>query len=156
VGDIEELRAELDALLDEKQVVEVTVRYGNAIDAHDWDRLRSCFTPDATANYHVPGGEALRGAEQIADFVRAGDEPLTATQHYITNHAVSVNGNRATATSYVLSQHFRRGAPGGSKFIVGGIYHDTLVRVDGAWQIAERDVQGVWTQGNRAVSFPDA
>jgi hypothetical protein len=85
--------------------------------------------------------------------MREGIELLTATQHYITNHAVSVSGDHAHSSCYVLAQHFLRGAEGGSKFMVGGIYSDELVRTAEGWQIARRDVRGVWTSGNRTIAL---
>jgi hypothetical protein len=155
VNELEQLRAKVAALIDERDVVAVTVRYATAIDTRDWPLLRSCFTEDVHADYGLASGTDLRGPDAIVEYMRPGIEILTATQHYITNPVVSISGDRAESTCYLFAQHFLRGMEGGSKYLVGGIYNDTLVRQPDGWKISLRNVAGVWTSGNRAISYRD-
>jgi 3-phenylpropionate/cinnamic acid dioxygenase small subunit len=153
VNEVEQLRTQLAALIDERDVVAVAVRYATALDNRDWDLLRSCFTDDVHADYGLASGTDLRGPDAIVDYMRPGIDILTGTQHYITNPVVSISGDRAESTCYVFAQHFLRGMEGGSKYLVGGIYDDSLVRCPDGWKIARRKVVGVWTSGNRAISY---
>jgi 3-phenylpropionate/cinnamic acid dioxygenase small subunit len=140
---------------DRCEVKDTVLRYATALDQRDWALLGTCFTTDVVADYHVPRGDALRSSSDLVDFLRSGVAHLDATAHYISNVVVSIVGNTATANSYVQAQHIRRGTPGGSKFLVAGIYHDQLRRADDGWRIAHRDAEGIWASGNRIVAFPD-
>jgi hypothetical protein len=136
------------ATLDDRQaIVELTHAYCWALDSGDWDALDRVFTPTATAEL---AGD-LTGVEQIKARVRAALEPLDASQHMVANQQVRVDGDRATCRTYLQAQHVRRAAEGGSTYMVGGRYHDQLVRTTDGWRIERRDLTILWTDGNPAV-----
>jgi ketosteroid isomerase-like protein len=147
----DELVRELRTLVDTQAVVQVTLRYATAIDSRDWDLFASCFAVDAVAHYHQPGQDDIHGRDAILAFMQAGIEPLTGTQHFVSNHVVSIDGDSATCVSYVASQHVRRKAEGGPLLMIAGIYRDQLQRIDNSWEITRRDAHGSWVAGNMAV-----
>jgi 3-phenylpropionate/cinnamic acid dioxygenase small subunit len=131
-------------LIDEQAVQAVLFRYASALDARDWARLRTCFTPDAVVTYEAIG--QLRGYEEVEALVRRVLGPLAATQHIVSNVEVVVDGDRATSRCNLQSMHVRE-TPSGDNFIVAGVYTDELRRTPDGWRIARRQLQRVWTQG---------
>ena len=117
-----------------QDIGELVVRYATAIDGRDWELLRSCFTPDCHASYEGIGEwddvEALVGF--MVD-VHAGMGP---TLHRISNVAVAVAGDRASARAYVDMVGM---APDGASGVTAiGRYEDEFVRAAGAWRICRR------------------
>jgi 3-phenylpropionate/cinnamic acid dioxygenase small subunit len=140
----------IQQLLDERAIIDVCVRYATAIDDRDWERLRSCFLPDAVGIYHAD--RPLTGYPAIEEAVRTAVTPLSRTQHLVTNFTVVLDGDRATSRCYLHAQHVRAGLPGGETFVIAGRYSDRLVRTDDGWRIRERRLDRWWTAGNPAVT----
>lgn len=141
-------RIEWRRLADRAEIVDVTVRYALALDTKDFDGLDDVFTPDARADLL----EDLEGREAIKARIRRAIEPLDRTQHLVGNHFVVVDGDRATCSSYLQSQHVRRAAEGGPNFIVAGRYEDRLIRTSNGWRIEFRRLSVWWTEGNAGVT----
>jgi hypothetical protein len=138
------VRAALAELLD---------RYAWACDSRDWDLLRSCFADECYADYHLPDGRGLTSPDAVAGFLTELFRPLTATQHFISNQRARLNGGRASGSCYVLAQHVRKGAEGGSRYLMGAMYHDEFTQTPDGWRISRHEGEGVWAEGNRAVLF---
>lgn len=141
---------ELRHLIDQQEIIAVTVAYTYALDAKQWDALDDVFTVDATAFLT----EELDGREAIKGRVRRALESLDLSQHMISNHDVRVDGDSASCRCYLQAQHVREAAPGPPNFIVAGRYDDRFVRTDGVWRIARRELTIMWTEGNPAVTRP--
>jgi hypothetical protein len=80
--------------------------------------------------------------------------PLDDSQHVVSTHQISVDGDTATCRCYLLAQHVRNGVPGGDNLMVGGRYEDTLVRTAVGWRISHRRLVTMWREGNPAVVRP--
>ncbi len=141
--------ADLNRLIDERNIVAVATDYTWALDEHRWDDLRNVFTPEATANLSSP--DSLVGVDAIIGRVRAALEPLDDSQHLVGNHRVVVDGDTATHRCYLHAQHIRRAANGGPTYIVAGRYEDELARTPDGWRITHRALIVMWTDGNTAV-----
>jgi 3-phenylpropionate/cinnamic acid dioxygenase small subunit len=145
---------ELQHMLDRQAIVDLTIAYCWAIDSHDWDTLRSqVFTADAVAIL----GDERKGVEAIVTRITRALSPLDASQHLVTNHQVTISGDRSTATSRCgfQAQHVRADAPNvdtlGCNYIVAGTYADRVVNTPDGWRIAHRTLTTVWTSGNPAI-----
>jgi hypothetical protein len=136
-------------IVDEQAIVNVCLRYGQALDQKDWEALRDCFVSDAVAEYEGIG--ACHGVDEIIALVRNGLQVLDRSQHLLTNFLIEVDGDRATSACYLQAQHVRSGTPGGSNFIIAGRYTDDVVRRPEGWRIALRRLEIWWTDGNQAV-----
>lgn len=147
------MSTDLMALLDEKAIVDVTIRYATALDTKDWQRLRECFTPDAVARYGVIADCA--GVDAIIEQVSGGMDYLAQTQHILTNHVVLLDGDSATCVCYLQAQHLRDNAKPSWNFIMAGQYSDSLVRTRDGWRISERALELWWTSGDPAVIAQD-
>jgi ketosteroid isomerase-like protein len=142
--------ADLRAIADKQEITEICYRYGLALDRRDWAALAALFTPDADAFYlDMP---PAHGYKAIEDTCRTALEPLSATQHLISNVVVRLDGDRAESTCYLQAQHVKTGTAGGDNFIIAGRYDDKLLRTPDGWRIRERRLQLIWTDGNPAVA----
>jgi 3-phenylpropionate/cinnamic acid dioxygenase small subunit len=137
---------------DRIQIGDLLTRYTVAIDKKDWSLLDTCFTPDAHLDYRSAGG--VEGAyPKVREWLERALAPFPMTQHFISNSTVELDGDRATARTYVLNpMGFPN--PDGSLhiFTVGAYYNDVLVRSRDGWRIAERVEEQAFLEG----SLPEA
>ena len=143
----------VQALLDERDIVQVALRYCRALDTKKWALLDDVFVADATADLGNP--VRLVGLDAIRGRIRTALELLDDSQHLVGNHEVVVDGNSATHRCYLQAQHVREAAIGGPNYIVAGRYEDRLVRTTAGWRIAHRTLVVMWTDGNLAVARGD-
>jgi hypothetical protein len=135
-------------LEDRLAIIELTHRYCWALDSKQLELLDTVFELDATAELR---SAPLEGLEAIRSRIHGALAPLDATQHTVTNHLITVDGNTATSRCYLHSQHVRAAAEGGELYVIAGRYEDELVRTPHGWRIAFRRLVGVWTDGNLEV-----
>lgn len=140
-----------DIYADRIAITDLAIDYTWSLDQHEFERLRNIFQPDATFNI---AGVPFVGIESIIAKISASLSPLDDSQHLISNHQITVNGDTATARCYLQAQHVRRAAEGGPNFIFAGRYEDDLVRTPEGWRIAKRSLIHMWTEGNPAVTRP--
>jgi SnoaL-like domain len=143
----------LQTLLDEREIVQVALRYCRALDTKDWPLLDDVFLPDSTAD--LSSGTLLVGIEPIRERIRTALGHLDDSQHLVGNHEVSVDGDAATHRCYLQAQHIRAAAAGGPNYIVAGRYEDRFVRAEAGWRIAHRTLTVMWTDGNVGVARGD-
>ena len=132
-----------DSLRDRFEITELISRYGNCLDAGDFEGLESLFAPDAvfrvvpdTGVPDLVGPGGIRAAiEKRWAAVHAGAQ----RRHVMTNVVVDmVDGNHATARTVLLVFEVAK-VPGSDVQAHGmGVYDDRLVRVEGSWRFAER------------------
>lgn len=120
---------------DRADIADVLIRYATGIDAKDWPLFRSCFTDDVHADYGATG--VWDGVDAITTWMAETHAPMPVTNHMITNIAITVDGDTATATSYVhvvLVINAER-----TQYVDAvGSYRDALVRTPDGWRIRER------------------
>jgi hypothetical protein len=123
-------------------------RYTYACDTKDWALLDTCFQPDARIQYEslppFPDGYAGLRVSTVRTLGL-----LRSTQHLLGNLHVTVNGDRATATSYVQATHV---ADDGGTWVTGGRYDDELVRTVAGWRIAARTFRRQWRRDPDGVA----
>lgn len=135
-------------MTDRDDIVQLTIDYCWAIDTGQWDELRSVFTSDASADLGR-GGQV--GIEEIIGRVSSALWPLDDSQHMVSNHQVSIDGDTATGRCYLQAQHIRHEAVGGPLYMVAGRYEDNYVRTKDGWRISYRKIVNMWTEGNPEV-----
>jgi 3-phenylpropionate/cinnamic acid dioxygenase small subunit len=116
-------------------IAEVLIRYSTGIDRRDWDAFRSCFTADCHADYGADIG-TWNDVDSITEFMIESHAEMGQTMHRLSNIAVTVDGDRATARTYVDA--VLMAADGASGLNPIGFYDDELVRTDDGWRIAHR------------------
>ncbi|MET0660256.1 MAG: nuclear transport factor 2 family protein [Steroidobacteraceae bacterium] len=129
---------------DRQDIVDTVVRSLNAVDRGDWDGYRSSFTPDAKVGYERQ--KTLMSVAQFLDEVRGIVGHYAMVLHYATNFEITVDGDRASCQTYVLSQNVAR--PGGREPLDAClIYRDQLQRVERGWRLTRRMIDVVSING---------
>ena len=140
---LDELIRRLAALEAERGVLTTLYQYGHALDygaeadwvdcfaaaAHYELRDRAAGTADSVRSYD--------GRDELAAFAAGHTRaPERFHKHLVADPLISVDGDRATASSYFL----RLDEVGGERVVYAfGRYHDELVRCpDGRWRFAVR------------------
>jgi uncharacterized protein (TIGR02246 family) len=121
---------------DRLAINDLFVRYTTALDAGDVDTIVGCFTEDGSLESPTVGTYSGRAA--IREFAvrfarfREGGSQL---RHVISNLAVKLDGNQATATCYLLNIITRNGQ---SELLAPGRYECRLEKFDGVWLFKHR------------------
>ncbi len=136
---------------DIQALTELSYSYARSIDTRDWNLLESLFLEDAYIEYHSTPKAVSRGIREFMEGARKGLGAMDATQHLFSNHEFVVDGDRARGRFSMIAQHIKRGMPGGSLYMLGGIYEDEYVRTDGGWKVSARSYRALWGCGNGAI-----
>ncbi|WP_280481344.1 nuclear transport factor 2 family protein [Nocardia cyriacigeorgica] len=138
---------------DRLDVVDTCTRMAWHADHREWDALATVFADAVRLDY-----TSLNGGEPVtvtpAQIVAAWRETLGgfgATQHLLSNHLVTVDGDRAVCTASFQATHRKSDAVGACLWTLGGTYRFDLVRAGGAWQISGVVMTATWGDGNRAL-----
>ena len=133
---------------DRLRIQDILVEYATAIDARDWDRVRSVFTEDAVLDYSVFGGP--RGTvDQAVEWLSATLSAVPMTQHLIANVLIHLGTDTADVSSIV----FNPLGTGNGVILVGGTYTDRVERTDRGWLVAERKAEFTWS--DKPIRRPD-
>lgn len=154
---IEALARRLDLLEAERAIVETMYRYGHSIDYGLEEEWVDCFTEDGVFDVQGASKDAGRheGREALARFIsRHTRAPEAMHKHVVTQPRIVVDGDRATATSYLFRVDQYEQGPAIRSF---GRYHDHLVRgADDVWRFRERraEVEGRHPQAGHSLTRP--
>jgi 3-phenylpropionate/cinnamic acid dioxygenase small subunit len=140
----------LARLTDRLEINDLLIRYAVSLDSRDWAQLATCFTEDAVAEYGELAGRN-DGRDEIVATCRHALEGLDASQHIVGNFVIATDGDAGTASCYLHAQHYLVSANGTNTFVVGGTYHDRLIRSPEGWRIAHRRLEVTWTDGNAGI-----
>ncbi len=140
------------AMADRQEIIALAIAYCWSIDGHRWDDLDDIFTIDATADFATAG--VHDGRAGIKERIEGALGSLDASQHIVSNHQISLEGDTARHRCQMQAQHVRHDADGGPNYMVAGRYEDRLVRTAEGWRIAHRDLVIAWTDGNIRVVRP--
>ena len=138
---------------DREDIVELINLYGLAMDTRRWDLFDRIFAADVDADY----GATSRWTDRDSfkhDF-GSFHELFDATQHVMTNHLVSVNGDGAVSNTYGAWRLIRHAAGEPPVWDGTGYYDDTWRRDRHGWRIARRVCRVVYWSGNSRVQAPD-
>jgi uncharacterized protein (TIGR02246 family) len=127
----------LQELLDLRAIEQLMVRYADRIDANDPEGAATCFAEDGVGKYW---GE-YRGRKDIAARLGKILKLFSTTSHHLSNVSIQLDGDQATAMSYVYA--FHRMADTNDPMHYWGRWVDRLVRTEEGWLFAEREVVGI-------------
>jgi hypothetical protein len=128
------LAARIQRLEDRQDIEDLVVRYGFAVDDHDFERIRELFAPHATLRTkagHIKG----EGLDEVVDYFRTHFGRLGPSNHFVHGHLVEFQSEDA-ATGLVSShaEVWRDGVP----MLTAMRYEDAYVRHEGTWLFRER------------------
>ncbi len=135
-------------------IIATTTKMGWYADQRRWEDLHDIFTDTVTVDYtSLTGGEpADIPAADLINGWKAGLDGLDATQHHISNHLVTLDGDdTATVTAQFIATHRYPNPHGEPLWTLGGHYLFTLHRADDGWRIAELTMTATWASGNQHI-----
>ena len=121
---------------DKEQIAEVLIRYATGIDSKDWPLLRSCWTDEVDVDYQQLG--RFTSADALTDVMRQLHENMGPTYHRLSNFVIAVDGDRATARSYVQAVLMLQPNDSTNWVDALGHYDDVFLRTPDGWRIKER------------------
>ncbi|MCO6007233.1 nuclear transport factor 2 family protein [Actinoallomurus purpureus] len=125
------------AQTDNALLVNLVTRLGTWLDEKRFHEARTVFTEDATAD--TPGG-SVHGIDALAEQARRSHPDDVATQHFITNPLIEVDGDRAAIDANLLVVF---AAPTGQR-ILGERYRLEAARTSDGWRISRVAVRPIW------------
>ncbi len=119
---------------DRQDISELLVRYATGIDRRDWPLFRTVFTDDCELDYGVIG--VWNGVDAVAEFMEQTHAMAGHTMHRLSNQAITVDGDKAEARTYIDGLIMAADNKSGVNAI--GFYDDEIVRTPDGWRIARR------------------
>jgi 3-phenylpropionate/cinnamic acid dioxygenase small subunit len=121
---------------DESQIAEVLIRYATGIDFKDWALFRTCWADEVDIDYGDLG--KFTNADEFTTLMTQIHHGMGQTYHRISNLVIDVDGDRATARSYVHALLMAIPRDSASWVDALGHYDDELVRTPEGWRIGKR------------------
>jgi hypothetical protein len=134
---------------DRLAIKELIDAYAHDADRREADKQAALFTPDGILeNIHTEPGRKkettmLRGNKELA----AGFATLKkfeVTMHLNGQSTIQIHGDTATGESYCLAHHIYTENGQRLLMVMGIRYYDTIVRVNGNWLFAKRQLNFDW------------
>lgn len=129
----------LRELLDAREIEGLMIHYFDAVDALDPFRAVEIFTDDIEGDFMT--GHPYRGRRSIARALGKILLQYQQTSHHITNHRAVIEGDRATALTYIYAFHRMRGSD--DTWHLWARHEDELQRVDGRWLVSKRTLSAI-------------
>jgi len=117
------------ATADRVELAELMHRYALGIDTAQFDDLRQVFTPDASIDFgsvdqYVEGDTGVNGIDAIVGWFRTVLAPFPDVLHFMSNHVIDLDGDRARVRTCMHVLHMA----------MGGIYDADAVRTPAGWR----------------------
>lgn len=134
--------SDLERLVEERAIERVLSDYAYYLDMNMPDRMAELFVEDCEVDYAPNFG--AKGMEAYKKTLEGIGTFFTATSHHNSGTVIDfVSSTEARTRTIVLAVHrYAKDRPDG---ILHGQYHDTLVKVDGAWKFKTRELRTALT-----------
>lgn len=119
---------------DRQDISDLLVRYATGIDRRDWPLFRTVFTDDCELDYGEIG--KWNGVDAVTEFMDTTHAMAGHTLHRLTNQVIAVDGDKASARTYVDAVIMFGDNQSGVN--AWGFYDDEIVRTAEGWRIARR------------------
>ncbi len=139
---------------DRLEIIELMNCYATGLDARDWLLWRSVFTDepifDLSSWNQVPARSLV--ADKVVRSQARMFAELTVTQHFLTNHRITINGDTARCLAHMRAEHWLRNEDGTeSRYTMFGYYDDKFVRTADGWKMCEMQLNVTQTEGDIRV-----
>jgi uncharacterized protein (TIGR02246 family) len=148
----EQYKSSVIDLINKSEITGVVNSYFRALDekAFNAQRFASIFTTDATVTR--PNGSSLVGPEAISTSHHQSFARFESSQHLLTGHEISIDGNTAKVRANLIAMHMWQGSNTNANkadnfFIAGGVVEAALVQANGQWRISQVSNTVLWRAG---------
>jgi 3-phenylpropionate/cinnamic acid dioxygenase small subunit len=133
---------DLRAFFDRQQISELLNDFAYYLDTKQWAQWIDLFDDDG-----VLALPAVTKDKQTlaADGGPRGLMDMHATHHISSNHRIDVDGDTATANSYVQATHVPVADAADQQWVLGGWYDTELRRTGAGWKIVRNTLTKVWS-----------
>lgn len=135
-------------------IIDTLSNYATGLDARDWDLWRSVFVEEVVFDLSSWSGVPPRplNADRVVKSQAKTFAELTVTQHFFTNHRVTIDGDRARCLAHMRAEHWIRWEDGSDgRYTMFGYYDDKLVLTADGWKIEQMQLNVTQTEGERRV-----
>ncbi len=127
----------MQTIIDKFEIQELLTAYAHAIDTQALDLLDDMFTADAILDYSATGG-VQGGLAEIKPFLQTTLPMFKASQHFVTNPLIRLDGDQATSRSLLFNPMVMDRDGTSHTLFIGAWYNDALVRTEAGWRIVRR------------------
>jgi ketosteroid isomerase-like protein len=137
-------------MVDRIAITDTVNEWGTALDTRDWDLFGDIITDPIEMEFPTNVGSKVFSRADLVEMATPFFSRLDATQHLITNHQITVDGDEATCAAALYAQHHL--AAGGDDSVQRqiGFYVHRLRRED-RWRIWRAEQHVRWHEGNEDV-----
>ncbi|QVK16915.1 nuclear transport factor 2 family protein [Mycoplasmatota bacterium] len=151
---MENLEKKLQQVWDRQEIEQLMYRHARSLDRMDEDLMKSTYWPEGIEEHQEPIYPELfywnDNAWKFAPEAMKGFANLKVTQHRISNILIEVDGNQATAETYVWAYHVHEENGVDKEGILGGRHFFKLEKRDDEWKILHRVTVFDWNQNHDA------
>lgn len=134
--------SEIEDLLDERAIKDLSHRYAVALDRDDREAWAALFSDDIA----FESGTTVRGLDEVLRIPREQLARYQKTLHSVTTQKITLGGDRATGVVYCVAHHLYEDFHQNGRlpfdlshnFLIR--YEDDYGRVDGRWVFTRRRV----------------
>ena len=135
------------------EVTQVFNSYFRALDEKNFEvsHLQLIFTPDA--EIIRPNGTSMVGPQMIGNSHKESFARFRSTQHLLTGHDVTIDGEKATIRANLVAMHLWAHGQGElhsleNFFLAGGVITAQLVHTPEGWKMTRLENRIVWRAGS--------
>lgn len=147
----------LQQVWDRQEIEQLMYRHARSLDRMDADLMKSTYWPEGIEEHQDPiYPEHFFWNDNAWKFVpeaMKGFQNLKITQHRISNVIIELDGDKATAETYVWAYHVHTDENGvDHEGILGGRHHFKLEKRNDEWRIMHRSTIFDWNQNRKATA----
>jgi hypothetical protein len=142
--------AGLKLLEDKAEIADVLYKYSYSVDSFDNAGVRSTLADDIWAQYG--NSEPVTDGDALARWIGEATATVIWQHHLLNNYYVKVDGDHASALTYLTSFQVFKENPEAAVILVAR-YHDELRRTDDGWKISRRVMEILWGESRADDGF---
>jgi hypothetical protein len=149
----------LQEMADRQAIRDLVHAYARRADRGDAKGMAGLFTEDGRLAIHEGDVHATdpvrvrRGRDELVDAFARLDR-YDVTTHFLGQHTVTIDGDRATGETYCLAHHLFNDSQQRINLVMAIRYIDVFVRHDAAWLIADRRLAVDWVERRPSPPHP--
>ena len=147
-------------------IIDIYNAYAEGLDSKNWAMVRQCFADEVYIDYGATSAatgspDEPRKADDWIPVLQSVINGFDFTQHTITNHRFSRDGERIVCRAYMTADHVILANPAFTQATadevatVVGEYTNTCEHTADGWKIVSSRLDMAWSRGN-AELFVDA